>query len=169
MIQYKSVNQKISINELMLIEIVMVVIINLISMFLAYLLLGVDGVGEIVKSMDGQFKLSSLIPAGINVIIALFLWVFFKRFNSRYRNVEFKRMLRLISEGLLDTLIAIFRLAGGVLISFSILYLFVEHYENFIILFITYGLISLFNSTFLVFMKQMMFLKPDRELKRRNF
>lgn len=169
MIQVKSSSQKIGIFELILVEVVIAVIIYLLGMTSAYFYLGADGVGEIVDSMNGQFKLSSLVPAGINFIIGIFLWLFFKKYNFKKNNNEYKRILRLVSEGLLDTFIVIFRLAGGVLISFAILYLFVEHYEHILLVYISYGLISLFNSSFLMFFKHRMFLRPDRELKRTSY
>ncbi|EMD6090427.1 hypothetical protein VRP79_003792, partial [Acinetobacter baumannii] len=151
--------KNINLLSLMLVELCIVVTINLITMIFSYFFDGEKGVDKIVNSLNDQFNFVGLVAVAINCLIGLIFWLLHRYFNFQHKN-----FLKEVSEGLLDTSIALYRLAGGILISFAIIYLFAVGYEHILLVFILYGLISVVNSTFLVFFKKKLFLKPDRKL-----
>lgn len=147
--------------EIIISEIIIVSIIYLVVISMTYYLEGVKGIDKLVNSSNDQFGLTPIIATVINFVIGLVFLILY-----RYFNFAFKSTLMGISEALLDTFTTLFRLSGGILIGFAIIYFLEVRYEHILIVFLIYGIISVFNSSFLVFFKRKMYQKPDRELKR---
>lgn len=135
-------------------------IINLIVMGLTYALKGVKGVENLISSLNDQYDGVSISATIIVSSIGVILWIFYYFFNSKY-----KQSFKEVSEGCIDSFISLFRLAGGILLAFTTLYLLEEGFAPILIAFIYYGLLSIFNSSVLVFVKKKMYSKPNRELK----
>lgn len=94
------------------------------------------------------------------MLIGVLLWILYRFFNFKSKST-----LRAISEGLVDTLITLLRLAGGVLLSFTSLYLLVEGMAKVLIAFTFYGVLVIGESAFLVWLKYKMYSRPDRPFK----
>lgn len=147
--------------EIIISEFIIVSIIYLVVISMTYYLEGVKGIDKLVNSSNDQFGLTPIIATVINFVIGLVFLILY-----RYFNFAFKSTLMGVSEALLDTFTTLFRLSGGILIGFAIIYFLEVRYEHILIVFLIYGIISVFNSSFLVFFKRKMYQKPDRELKR---
>lgn len=147
--------------EIIISEFIIVSIIYLVVISMTYYLEGVKGIDKLVNSSNDQFGLTPIIATVINFVIGLVFLILY-----RYFNFAFKSTLMGVSEALLDTFTTLFRLSGGILIGFAIIYFLEVKYEHILIVFLIYGIISVFNSSFLVFFKRKMYQKPDRELKR---
>ncbi|CAA0150538.1 Uncharacterised protein [Acinetobacter baumannii] len=150
--------------EIIISEVIIISIIYVIIMVTTYVSEGVQGVDKLVNSLNDQFSLTAIIATIINFIIGVILWIFY-----RYFNFAFKSTLMWVSEGLLDTFTSLFRLSGGILIAFTLIYLIEVGYEHILLVFLIYGLISVYNSSFLVFFKRKMYQKPDRPIKRTSY
>lgn len=142
------------------IEFCIVIIINCIFMGLTYSFKGVKGVEGIIDSLNDQYDGIGIGATCFSLFIGLLLWILYRFFNFKS-----KTTLRAISEGLVDTLIAFLRLAGGVLLSFTLLYLFVEGMAKVLIAFTYYGFLVIGESAFLAWLKYKMYSRPDRPLK----
>lgn len=142
------------------VEFWIVMIINLIIMGFTYSIKGVKGVENLINSLNDQYDGVSIIATLVVSSIGIILWVLYYFFNFKY-----KQSLREVSEGCLDPFISLFRLAGGLLLAFTTLYLLEEGFATILIAFIYYGLLSIFNSAVLVALKKKMYSKPNRELK----
>jgi len=147
--------------EIIISEFIIVSIIYLVVISMTYYLEGVKGIDKLINSSNDQFGLTPIIATVINFVIGLVFLILY-----RYFNFAFKSTLMGVSEALLDTFTTLFRLSGGILIGFAIIYFLEVRYEHILIVFLIYGIISVFNSSFLVFFKRKMYQKPDRELKR---
>ncbi|MND22105.1 hypothetical protein D3C80_124780 [compost metagenome] len=150
--------------EIIISEFIIILIIYIVIMVTTYILEGVQGVDKLVNSLNDQFGLTAIIATIINFLIGVVFWIFY-----RYFNFAFKGTLMGVSEGLLDTFTSLFRVSGGILIAFTFIYFFEVGYEHILLVFLIYGLISVYNSSFLVFFKRKMYQKPDRELKRKQY
>lgn len=147
--------------EIIISEFIIVSIIYLVVISMTYYLEGAKGIDKLVNSSNDQFGLTPIIATVINFVIGLFFLILY-----RYFNFAFKSTLMGVSEALLDTFTTLFRLSGGILIGFAIIYFFEVRYEHILIVFLIYGIISVFNSSFLVFFKRKMYQKPNREVKK---
>ncbi|WP_342371418.1 hypothetical protein [Acinetobacter sp. D009] len=141
-------------------ELCIVIIINLTSMSMAYLLNGVKGVEKIVFSLGDLFDRTNLITILICIIIGSLLYGFFYLFA--FKN---KEMIKGVSDGLIDTSVALFRLTAGILIAFTILHSIVDGYRPSLISFLFHGLICILITTGIVGMKKHLFSRPVRPLK----
>ncbi|EPF73798.1 hypothetical protein F945_01957 [Acinetobacter rudis CIP 110305] len=110
-----------------------------------------------MESLNSRFDGVSLTATGAAFLIGGILWVFYYFFNFRIKDT-----LKAISDGLLGTFIALFRLAGGILFAFAFLYLIVDGFAGVLLGFVYYGVVSIMNSTFLIILKNKMFLRPKR-------
>ncbi len=137
-----------------------VFIINLISMSIAYLMNGVKGVEKIVLSLGDLFDRANLFTISICIIIGLVLYVFFHLFSLKN-----KEMIKGVSDGLLDTSVALFRLTAGILIAFTILHLLVDGYRPSLPLFLWNGFLCIVITSGIVGMKKHLFSRPVRQFK----
>lgn len=142
------------------IEFWIVVIINCIIMGLTYFFKGIKGVEKIIDSLNDQYDGINIGATCFSLLIGVLLWILYRFFNFKSKST-----LRAISEGLVDTLITLLRLAGGVLLSFTSLYLLVEGMAKVLIAFTFYGVLVIGESAFLVWLKYKMYSRPDRPFK----
>lgn len=156
----KDINTKL-LKKTAIVELIIVVVVYLITMTTTYLVDGVEGVEKTIMTLIEQFGAAGLIATAVNCFIGILFWILY-----RYFNFTIQLIFKEASEGLIDTSIALFRLSGGILIAFSIIYFVEVRYEHILIIFVIYGLISIFNTTFLVFFKMKLYQKPERPLRR---
>lgn len=141
------------------IELCIVLIINIILMVLTYFLKGVSGVEKLIASLNDQYDGVGLGTTGFSLVIGALLWISYRFFNFKHKNT-----LKAISEGLVDTLITLLRLAGGLLLAFTFLYLCVDGPAKVLIAFTYYGVLAIAESSCLVWLKHKMYSRPERPL-----
>lgn len=137
-----------------------VFIINLISMIMAYWINGVKGVEKIVESLGDLFDKPNLITISICIVIGFVLYGFFYLFSLKN-----KEMLKGVSDGLIDTSVALFRLTAGILLAFTILHLYVDGYRHSLLYFLWNSFLCIIITTGIVGMKKHLFSRPFRRFK----
>ena len=142
-----------------IIELSLAVLSSLILLFLTYFLDGSTGIQKIFSGINDQFKPTNYINIGILVFIGLCL-----SGANYFFNLSSKFILSKVSQGLLDIGINILRLAGGILISFPILYICFEGYTNTLIEFGFYGFAAVAEAALFSSIKDKIETKKNRKI-----
>ncbi|WP_417644005.1 hypothetical protein [Acinetobacter baumannii] len=132
-----------SFSHILIVEAIISIFPVLTLMLLTYFLNGEKGIEKLIDGYISATESTNLWNLLIILITGTIFW-----FISYFCNIKSKYILQEVSQGFLDMGINILRLGTGVLLSFSILYFFVNEFNRGLVLFILVGMCTLVESTF---------------------
>jgi len=151
-----------SFSHILIVEAIISIFPVLTLMLLTYFLNGEKGIEKLIDGYISTTENTNLWNLLIILIIGTIFW-----FISYFCNIKSKYILQEVSQGFLDMGINILRLGTGVLLSFSILYFFVNEFNKGLLLFILVGMCTLVESTFFSLLKSLIFTKKSRKINSR--
>lgn len=151
-----------SFSHILIVEAIISIFPILTLMLLTYFLNGEKGIEKLIDGYISTTENTNLWNLLIILAIGTILW-----FISYFCNIKSKYILQEVSQGFLDMGINILRLGTGVLLSFSILYFFVNEFNRGLVLFILVGMCTLAESTFFSWLKSLIFTKKSRKINSR--
>ena len=142
------------------IELVLGVLSTFVLMLVTFNLDGVKGLTHLIQGYNDQFHKANYWNIIILLMIGFMLWVLSYFFNFRSKN-----HLKIIAQNLFDVGVNLLRVAGGLLISFTFLHIWVDGFDTRLIHFGLIGLVALSESALGSMFKDYLENKNYRPLK----